>query len=138
MDDIAQNPQAIQREWFVSQYKDDHLKDRDVPNSDFDRYTDTITDSHVSVQKIQNDILFLVKEANEMRIFVNKYLAHHDKKQENYKVPTFEDAYKIIKHIDDLYCKYYLLLNQGGMTSREPVIQYDWWEVFNIPWITGK
>jgi hypothetical protein len=135
LEDIYSKPDIISREWFVAQYSDEFPFERDIPNHDYNRFADSSRDQYLSTSKIENDIRLLEDQTEKIVRFANKFIAHHDRKQGQHTIPTYEEAYSVIKQIDDLYCKYYLLLNQGGMTSREPVIQYDWWDVFTVPWL---
>ena len=49
---------------------------------------------------------------------------------------TFADLNTAIDELGHLLARYWLLLNQGGMVSVEPVIQEDWEAALRVPWKT--
>ena len=51
-------------------------------------------------------------------------------------MPTLENTKKALNDIiDNLFCKYSMLLTGGGLSTRKPTIAYNWKEPLRHPWI---
>jgi len=131
--DISENREAITRDYFVSRY-DKWLQDKGLADHDFDNFAEK-NDKLISLDRLNDDIDLLDKETRLVKDFRNRWIAHFDLNREVERVPTFEDVDKSLQVIDCIFCKYYLLVDGGGMNTRKPVIQYDWEEPLRYAWI---
>jgi hypothetical protein len=137
--DIADHPDAITRQYFsAGDTKNSRGKDcadaKELACCEYDEFADKGCDQ-VSTRKISRDLKRLKRDANRIGTFVNKWIAHHDADQRKTSVPTHAHVGKALKDIDEIYCKYALLLTGAGMTTCKPVLQYDWREPLRHPWI---
>lgn len=136
LEDIADHPQAITRSYYVSSYRDKRLVKAGLADRDFDNFANRGSNL-VSIHKLTRDMKRLKSTTDRIRKFTNKWFAHWDPSRRIRRLPTFEDAKVALEAIDKIFCKYYLLLKHGGMTTRKPVLQYDWKEPLRNPWIEG-
>lgn len=130
---IAENRQAITRDYFISRYPK-WMKEEGFADRDFNKFANK-GDKLISLAKLNKDIEKLEEETDRIRRFSNKWIAHCDLKSRIRRLPTFEDVDKALKFIDGTFCKYYLLLTRGGLNTRKPALQYDWKEPLRHPWI---
>ncbi len=139
IEDILDHPQAITREYYVSSYRDRRLVKDGLADHDFDNFANRGSNS-VSIYKLTRDMKRLKSATDRIRKFTNKWFAHWDPSRRIRRLPTFEDAKESLETIDNIFCKYFLLLKRGGMTTRKPVLQYDWKKPLRHAWIetTGK
>lgn len=133
IEDISKHPDAINRKYYISQYHK-WMQKEGLADSDFDIFGNK-RDTLISVYKLNNDMKRLQRETKRIRTFTNKWIAHYDLKGRIRRMPTFKDVDEALKVVDAIFCKYYLLLTRGGMTTRKPVLQYDWKKPLRYAWI---
>lgn len=134
--EIADNADALTRDWFVSKYPK-MMRQVKLATRDFDNFANK-GEIKVSRNKLKIDMKRLDKDTNRIRKFANKYIAHCDINRTNLQVPTYEDVNKVLSDVDSLFCKYWLLLKRGGLSTRKPSIPYDWEEPLRHPWLEMK
>lgn len=137
--EIAANPGALTRRWFVRQYgrgrpavaREDY---RDRGNHDFDSFAGRRS-QRILPRRVLADRRRLRRLEVRVRHYVNKRIAHRALR--GYRGPaTFADLDGAIDELGRLLAKYWLLLNQGAMLGVEPVIQGDWEAAVRVPWAT--
>jgi hypothetical protein len=133
--DIKEHPKVITREYFVSGYRKQE-REYGMADADFNRFANKKND-FLSIRKLHQDLVRLVKELKIVKTFRDKWIAHLDTDRKRYKKPTYNDIAKALKVVDDLWSKYNLLLNRVERTSK-PVLQYDWKEPLRHAWIEGE
>jgi hypothetical protein len=132
--DILKNKEAITRQYFVSRYPME-MQNYGMADRDFDNFANK-KDCLVSKYKLERDMNRLKKDTDRIRVFVNKWVAHCDLERNRFRVPTHKQLNDSLQDIDKLYCKYLMLLTGDGMTTRKPVLQYDWKEPLRHVWLT--
>ena len=97
----------------------------------FDKFS--AGDQQVDVNMVQGDLDDLQCRTKEIRTFVDKRVAHWDKRHFT-QIPTFIQLNSCLDLLGALVKKY---LNVLRAESHEllPVWQYDWMSVFTKPWI---
>ena len=137
--DISHNPQAITRNYYIGRYHNKRLIKESLADADwdFDIFANK-RDTLISAYKLNRDMKKLQRETQRIRTFTNKWIAHYDLKGRIRRLPTFKDVDEALKVVDAIFCKYYLLLTRGGMTTSKPVLQYDWKKPLRHPWIEKK
>jgi len=134
IEDIAENPDVITRNYYISRYPE-WMRNRGLADSDFDKFAKKGSNL-ISKFKLKKDMRRLDKDTIQIRKFVNKWIAHRDIKRKKFSIPTVEDTKKALNDIiDNLFCKYSMLLTGGGLSTRKPTIAYDWKEPLRHPWI---
>lgn len=131
--EILQSPEAITRDYFVSEYPQ-WIQDMGMGDLDFDKFSE-LGEQHVSTDKLNADIALLDENTALIKNYRDQWIAHWDQNREIDRLPTFNDVEEAIRVIDNIFCKYYLLLKRAGLTTRKPVLQFDWKEPLRYAWI---
>lgn len=131
--EISENPDALTRDWFASQYQKG-MRQLGLADQAFNNFANK-EGKTVSKYKVKRDMKRLEKDTNRIRKFANKWIAHCDINRTSLQVPTYKDVNRALSDVDRLFCKYWLLLTRGGMTTRKLSIMYDWKEPLRHPWI---
>ena len=80
------------------------------------------------------DLGELNRVASVVEDFADKRIAHHDKRKPK-MLPRFEQVDSCLDALNKLYCKYHSVFHASAMSSLMPVYQYDWKEIFTVPWL---
>jgi len=131
--DISENLEAITRDYFVSRYTE-RMQNKGAGDHDFDTFAEK-NSRLISRGRLNDDIDLLDEETRLVKDFRNRWIAHFDLNREIERMPTFGDVDKSLQVIDRIFCKYYLLVDGGGMTTTKPVVQFDWEEPLKYAWI---
>jgi hypothetical protein len=76
-----------------------------------------------------------VKEAAEgLEHYVDRRVAHYDKKDLARPVPKFSDLTDALKALEKVVILYWRLLKGPSMTTIVPIIMYDWKDIFRFAW----
>jgi len=127
--DISLHRDVINRQYYVSTYPK-WMLDKGLADSDFDKYARLL-----SLPRLKRDLTKLKRDTASIKTFVDKYVAHCDLDQERYKIPTFKDIDNTLQDLDELFCRYYMLLTRGGLNTRKPALQFDWKEPLRHVWL---
>ncbi|MBI1806504.1 MAG: hypothetical protein HYR76_05575 [Ignavibacteria bacterium] len=88
---------------------------------------------HVDASFVCNDLIRLNMACDSILRYAHKRIAHRDKKKFT-QFPTFNDLDKAIDLLFTVYKKYVHLL-RGVQYDITIAPQWDWKEVFTVPWI---
>jgi hypothetical protein len=86
----------------------------------------------LSSRILTDDMENLKTLAKNVEDFVDKDVAHLDKKPHDGLV-TFGELEKCVDELNRLVCKYRPLFGEGGKSSLEPTILFDWQDIFGVP-----
>lgn len=86
----------------------------------------------VSEEMVNNDIQQLKNIGSKVSNFVDRGMAHLDKRGYDVKV-TFADLRKSIDSFNKIACKYICFIKSEGYFTLEPTIQFDWQKIFTVP-----
>lgn len=86
----------------------------------------------LSTSALLEDIANLKSMALTVESMVDKDIAHLDRKP-NIITATYGDFERCINLLDQLVCKYRILLGKGGMQTLEPICMVNWQEIFTVP-----
>lgn len=131
--DISLHREAISRQCYVLTYPK-WMREQGLADRDFDNYARK-GEKLLSPPRLQRDLAKLKRDTARIKVFVDKYVAHCDLDQKRYKIPTFKDIDTTLQDLDDLFCRYYMLLTRGGLNTRKPALQYDWKEPLRHVWL---
>jgi HEPN superfamily AbiU2-like protein len=136
--DLEINADKLTRAWFVGEYlrrapENDKAYWEYSANKDFDQFAPNGA-AYASVGLLQDDQSKLQSIANDVRLFVNRRLAHQSLKQVVQPI-TLKDLRAALDQFGELLKRYHLLLEQAGLSGAEPTIQTDWKAVLRVPWI---
>ena len=62
-------------------------------------------------------------------------MAHLDKNQPLELLVTHNEVEESLSALDKKFCKYYILIEGGGMSTAKPSLGFDWKESLRHPWI---
>ena len=134
--EIIERPGSISRRSHVSLY-------RGMPdgafygNSSFDHIAGA-NRPYLSYRIVRHDLRDLEDTLERIRLYVNKRIAHRTGAGAFRKPPTLNQLDEALDSIDELYCKYNLLLTASGLTTCFATRQYNWRSVLYEPWIPDK
>ena len=130
MEEIAGHPEVMTRRRFVARYPDWLRK---AGHRDFEQFASPGA-RRVHRRVIRRHQRELVTSAQRLKRFVDKHVAHNDRRPMR-RLPTYTELDDCIDLLGRLVKDYTLLLEQRTLTDVEPVIQYDWKAPFRVPWI---
>lgn len=130
IEEIADHPEVISRRRFVGLYRG-HLPTR-FGHRGFERVARSGTDM-VAPRLIRRHRRDLLIAHRRLRIFVNKYVAHRDKRPMR-RLPTYADLDRCVDVVERLGKEFSFILKAEG-TSVVPVMPYDWKKPFRVAWI---
>jgi len=137
--EIKDNPEILSRERYVSKFVKDSGFSREEASMFFD---DLVGEGkqHIDPIEVQRDIDILVEKYGKLRAYINKTIAHaerkaHAKIEKPEDLPTIGDLDDCIDYMEQLFKKYYAIFYQGAYTTLLPTIQYPWKDIFKCPWI---
>ncbi len=129
--DMAANPTAMTVETYKKLYAGSLVEYRAA--SDFAKFADE-TEEKLSEAMIRKDLALLVNASEKIEDFVDKRIAHHDRRDLAH-TPTFNELHSCVDIIDKMTCKYLLLLCGASSDTMTPTIQGHWQQIFYEPWI---
>lgn len=88
----------------------------------------------LSAQDVHADIQRLREAAESCEPFADKRIAHYDQGQAP-KSPSYDELDAALDALDELFCKYLLLVTGEQLTSSTPSIAYNWCKVFQHAWM---
>lgn len=134
LSEIIESPEILSRKYYKDLYVDSVVADR--ADFDFDKFAGEGC-SHISKSMVESDLNELREVSRKIEGFTDRRIAHHDKRSPS-ELPRFEEVDQCIGLMDKLYVKYHLIFHASSMDSLMPTYQYNWKEIFEIPWIAEK
>lgn len=131
MREMSDDSTRLTRKLYVSMY-DEHIAE--LANPDFDRLAGQGA-NHVPQSAIDRDLRDLRDAARPISDYVSRHLAHVDRDPLP-AIPTYVDLNAAIDGIGTAFNQCSRILRAAEWATLEPVVQYDWTEVFRVPWIT--
>jgi hypothetical protein len=131
--EILENPGVISRAAHVRMYRSTPVGPA-LGHMSFDSVVGKGR-QQLSQRAVRADLRRLEDASERVRRFVNKRIAHRTNPGDIRRLPTFNELDAALDKIDDVFCKYNLLLTAQGMTSAHATRQYDWREVLWEAWV---
>lgn len=130
--DIKDHPEVISR----TRFKQLFVYGREgLADLDFDRYVGAGRE-FIDTAVVEKEIGELEAKTDKIRRYVNKRVAHHDKKEFD-DVPKYSDLDEAIDFIGTLYKRYFFIFRCASPGELLPDRGYDWKKVFRHPWLTN-
>lgn len=130
--EILENPGAIDRQAHVRMYVA-------APGAEYGHLTfDNMVGygrSSLPRRAVRSDLRRLEDTSERVRRFVNKRVAHRNLPGKIRRLPKFNELDAALDVLDQLLCKYNLLLTAQGADSMHATRQYNWRSVLWEPWI---
>lgn len=140
LSDISSRPETLTKEWFISTYENgrDGEFRRLMLGQGIKDFEDNFgKNKFVDSSMVDSDMSNLLGYTREIKKFRNKRVAHKDKNKKLKFDVDFAVLDEAVNIVEKTAIKYNLLLNQSGYpeTGLLPVVQYDWQEIFTLPWM---
>lgn len=132
--ELSETPSVLSRKYYTSLYNGSAVED--LADRDFDKFCGP-NQSHISQDMVRADLTELVRVASIVEEFADKRIAHHDKTPPKV-LPKFHEVDDCLGLLDKLYVKYHLAFHASSMPTVRPVYQYDWQEIFEVPWLVRE
>ena len=123
----------VERDLGTREGRDELATWHQVLNERFDRLVGDGVPTLTQVD-VERDLMRLDEAAQEVQTFVNKTIAHRDRKGIRVEA-TWEQLNDAVDLLEELVRRYNELLDAGQSPRLVPVWQYDWKAVFRIPWL---
>lgn len=132
--EVRQFPHLVSRQHYLSLFAG--CEDWLVASGhrDFDRIVGPGADAMPS-SVVDSQISDLSKAARRIEHYVDRRIAHYDKRGMTEPAPTFDDLKSSLRTIDCLLVLYWQLLKGSSMDTVEPVLQEEWQSILLFPWI---
>jgi hypothetical protein len=131
LNELKETPTVLSRKYYIGLYNGSVVAD--LADKDFNKFCNH-NENHISKTMVDADIKELKKAVSIIEEFTDKRIAHHDKRSPKV-LPKFKEVDECIDVLDKLYKKYHLIFHASIMDTIMPTYQYDWKEIFEIPWI---
>ncbi|MEK6756973.1 MAG: hypothetical protein AABZ02_12540 [Bacteroidota bacterium] len=131
---IKKNPDVITREYFVSQWRDEFLREMGTADRTFDVFAKA-GEERMDPERLDTALGKLDEGTCLVKHFTDKWVAHWDKNRENAPMPTFGDLDRALDTIDGVWCEYRLLLERCAPDTRKPAMALDWEAPLRHRWI---
>ena len=131
LQEIQSEPMVLSRARYRACYGNSPLP-RDFQDDCFDRFVGRGRNC-VDPVAVEREIAELKAKTSALKKYVNKRVAHHDRKQ--FKTfPTFQDVDDAVDYLEHLTKRYVQLFRAIDLTLM-PQFMYDWKSIFRHPWI---
>lgn len=131
--ELIEHPRAITRDWHVRMYRGTPIGE-ELGHMSFNAVVGKRKD-HVSVRMIRSDLRRIEQASERVRRFVNKRVAHRASPGAIRRLPRLNELDSALTVLDEVFCKYNLLLTAEGSSTLKATRQYDWREVLWNPWV---
>lgn len=131
--EILEHPGVINRARHIRMYRTTPMG-KELGHMSFD----AVVGKHsraLGQRAIRADMRRLEDASERVRRFVNKRIAHRTNLGEIRRLPKFDEVDMALTVLDEIFCKYNLLLRARGMSTCHATRQYDWREVLWEPWL---
>lgn len=133
---LLENPEVIDRATHVQMYPSTPIG-LDLGHASFDAIVGPRR-TYLSERSIRADLRNLEDASERVRRLVNKRVAHRANTGEIRRLPTFNELDAALSKLDQVFCKYNLLLTGEGISSLRATRQYDWREVLREAWVLQR
>lgn len=131
--EILEHPGVISRALHVRMYRTTPMRE-ELGHMSFDAVVGETT-RVLGQRAVRADMRRLEDASERVRRFVNKRIAHRTTPGKIRRLPKFDEVDSSLTVVDEIFCKYNLLLRASGMSTCHATRQYDWREVLWEPWV---
>lgn len=131
--EILEHPRVISRNTHVKMYRTTPMGES-LGHMSFNAVAGKKA-AYLRQRSVRRDMRRLEDASERVRRFVNKRIAHRTGFGEIRRLPKFDELDAALTALDDIFCKYNLLLRAQGLTTCHATRQYDWREVLWEPWV---
>lgn len=136
--ELVDHPGIVTRELWLSSWESDDPDDMRLANRQWDEKFAGKDDPDVlDPELVARDLRALVDGGRQMREYVNRHVAHMDRRGSQ-TLPTYDDIDDAIDLIGTLFSRYYGLIMAASHTQLEAVFQDDWAAPLREPWLPKR
>ena len=132
LEDILANVSVVTRDAYVAMYRPEH---RDLAHRHF---STLVSGKHKALPPsvVRRDLRLMERAERRIRTFVNKRLAHLELRTRRRRLPKYGELSQTVQLMESVLLKYRRLLCADSPTTLLPTWQYNWKQVFYVPWVT--
>lgn len=131
--EIEKYPSLVSRAHYMSLYAGKEPWLLEIGEHDFDTVAG-VGAAHPPVAVVQQQAADLKAAVGGIERYVDRRVAHYDKRGLARPTPTFADLTASLQTLEGLVILYWRLLKGPSMTTMLPTIQFDWQDIFRFPW----
>jgi len=133
--ELEENASLMTRGLWISMWGDDDGVRLGIADRQWDKYFAGEVGDHLDPGIPLRDRETLVDQARKIKRYVDKYLAHADRKPGKFEDPTFDELDAAVDVLGELLARYNGLLTLRSLLQITPELQHDWEAVFRVPWL---
>jgi hypothetical protein len=133
LDEVESYPALVSRTHYRTHFVDAAPWLKDAGEHDFDRLAGKGIDQ-IPVALVQQQKADLAKSVQDIEHYVDRRIAHYDKRELARPVPALGDMSSALAVLEKLVMLYWLFLKGSSMTTVLPTIQFDWQDIFRFAW----
>jgi len=129
-------PELVSRDFYLAYFADspDWLRETSG-HGHFDSVAGP-GNPHIRREVVEEQLATLEATVASIEHYVDRRVAHYDKRGVTKPLPTFKDLEVALKALESLVIFYWTLLKGASIVELTPAIQYNWIDVFEFPWVT--
>jgi len=87
------------------------------------------------LKKWEDAITGIANKTKQIKAFIDKWVVHYDSRRQQHDVPTFGDVDSALQLLDEMVCKYHLLLAGSDLSGSCMVVPGNWKNIVRRVWI---
>jgi hypothetical protein len=131
--EIQKYPELISRAHYMNLYQGSQGFHIELGQHDFDQVAG-VGSTHIPAALAEQQISRFKAIAQGLEHYVDRRVAHHDKRGLAGPLPKFSDLTDALRELEKIVVLYWRMLKGASMTTIVPVIQYDWQDIFRFTW----
>lgn len=132
--EVRKYPSLVSRKHYMSLYEGKETQFIETAQQEFDEVAGEGA-PYLSVALVEDHLRELDDAVKDIEHYVDRRIAHYDKRGLARPTPTFADLSSALKTLEKLVRLYWKLLKGPAVITLLPTIQYDWKDIFRFPWM---
>ena len=132
--EVEKYPNLVSRGHYMSLYDGKEAWYVEIGAHDFDDVAGSGA-AHLPTDLIRRQISDLKAAVDGIEHYVDRRVAHYDKRGLAKPTPTFADLTAALSTLERLVILYWRLLKGGSYQRLLPTIQFDWQQIFRFGWL---
>jgi hypothetical protein len=132
--EIERYPSLVSRRDYIGLFDGSEKWLREIGERDFDTVAG-VGNSEIPQAVVQQHIAELKAAVASIEHYVDRRVAHYDKRGLAQPTPTLDDLSGALRTMEKLVILYWRLLKGQTMSTMVHTITFDWQDIFLFPWI---
>jgi hypothetical protein len=133
LDEIEAYPSLVSRAHYMSLFGGADPQTKEIGEHDFDNLAGAGV-SQIPLALVQKQKADLAQAVHNIEHYVDRRIAHHDKRELARPIPALGDMSNALAVLDTLVVLYWRLLKGPYMSTLLPAIAFDWQDIFQFQW----